>query len=48
MCSDRAPGIVSWVAMSDHRLYQWRPPEVTRGSRGVLSTFLKETDVFWS
>ena len=40
-------GVVSWVAMSDSRLYQWRLPEVTRG-RTVLSTFLKEMDVFRS
>ena len=37
---------VSCVAMGDYRLYWWRPPVVTRGSRGVGCTFLKKTDGF--
>ena len=37
---------VSWVAMSDSRLYRWRPPVVTRDSQAVYAKFLKETDVF--
>ena len=27
---------VSWVSMSDSRLYRWRPPEVTQGSQSVM------------
>ena len=37
-------GAPVWVAMSDYRLYWWRSPVVTRGSRGVLGTFLKKTE----
>ena len=27
---------VSWVAMSDSRLYRWQPPEVKRDSQSML------------
>ena len=37
--------VVSWVAMSDPRLYRWWPPGVTRGSQAVYAKFLKGTDV---
>ena len=37
---------VSWVAMSDSRLYRWRPPVVTRDSLAGYAKFLKETDIF--
>ena len=47
-CCSRASVVwaVSWVAMSDSRLYRWRPPVVTRGSQGVYVKFWKGTDVF--
>ena len=34
---------VSWVAMSDSRLYRWRPPEVTRGSQSMLRSWMGQT-----
>ena len=37
---------VSWVAMSDSRLYRCRPPVVTRDSKLVYVKFLNKTDVF--
>ena len=37
---------VSCVAISDYRIYWWRPPVVTRDSRGVGCAFLKKTDGF--
>ena len=39
-CCRRASVVwaVSWVAMSDSRLYRWWPPEVTRGGQSMLSS----------
>ena len=46
-CSDASiVWAVSWVAMSDSRLYRCRPPVVTRDSQAVYAKFLKVTDVF--
>ena len=45
-CSDASVfWAVSWVAMSDSRLYRCRPPVVTRDSQAVYAKFLKETDM---
>ena len=34
---------VSWVAMSNSRLYRWRPPEVTRGRQSMLRSWRRRT-----
>ena len=34
---------VSWVDISDSRLYRWRPPEVTRESQSMLRSWRRRT-----